>query len=331
MKKYTVAVVGATGLVGSTFLKVLKEYDFPISNLTLFASERSAGKQIEYNGKTYTLKKLEKGCFEGVQIALFSAGGKISEEWAIEAEKSGAVVIDNSSAWRMVDECALIVPEINLNAFDNARKIVANPNCSTIQCVLPLKPLNEAFGLKRVVYSTYQAVSGSGQKGKNDLERTLKGEEPQFYPYNISQTCLPHIDSFTENGYTKEELKMVNETRKILNMPSLKVSATCVRVPVANSHAVSIMVELEKEFTLEQVKEAFKNQEGIVVVDDPQNLKYPTSIIANGTDAVYVGRIRRDLSCDNGLLFYAVSDNIRKGAAANAVQIAKALVKADKI
>ncbi|MBO5850812.1 MAG: aspartate-semialdehyde dehydrogenase [Clostridia bacterium] len=331
MKKYNVAVVGATGLVGSTFLKVLKEYDFPIENLTLFASERSAGKKLEYNGKEYVLQKLEKGCFNGIEIALFSAGGKVSEEWAIEAEKSGAVVIDNSSAWRMVSDCALIVPEINLNAFDNARKIVANPNCSTIQSVLPLKPLQEKFGLKRVVYTTYQAVSGSGQKGKNDLERTLKGEEPQFYPYDISKTCIPHIDSFTDNGYTKEELKMVNETRKILGIPDLKVSATCVRVPVANSHAVSMMVELEKEFTLEEVRKAFDEQDGIVLVDDPQNLKYPVATMANGTDAVYVGRIRRDLSCDNGLLFYAVSDNIRKGAAANAVQIAKALIEADKI
>ncbi|MBR2376345.1 MAG: aspartate-semialdehyde dehydrogenase [Clostridia bacterium] len=331
MKKYNVAVVGATGLVGSTFLKVLKEYDFPIKNLTLFASERSAGKAVEYDGKEYIVQKLEEGCFDGIEIALFSAGGSVSEKWAPEAEKSGAVVIDNSSAWRMVKECALIVPEINLDAFDNARKIVANPNCSTIQSVLPLKPLNDKFGLKRVVYSTYQAVSGSGQKGKNDLIRTLKGEEPEFYPYNISQTCIPHIDVFTDNGYTKEEIKMVNETRKILNMPDLKVSATCVRVPVLNAHAVSIMVELDKPFTLEEVREAFASQPGIIVVDDPANLKYPVSTIANGNDGVYVGRIRRDLSCDNGILFYAVSDNIRKGAAANAVQIAEALIKADKI
>ncbi len=331
MKKYNVAVVGATGLVGSTFLKVLKEYNFPIKNLTLFASERSAGKTVIYDGNEYIVQKLEEGCFDGIEIALFSAGGSVSEKWAPEAEKSGAVVIDNSSAWRMVSDCALIVPEINLNAFDNARKIVANPNCSTIQSVLPLKPLNEKFGLKRVVYTTYQAVSGSGQKGKDDLIRTLKGEEPEFYPYNISKTCIPHIDVFTDNGYTKEEIKMVNETRKILNMPELKVSATCVRVPVLNAHAVSIMVELDKPFTLEEVREAFASQKGIVVVDDPKNLKYPVSTIANGNDNVYVGRIRKDLSCDNGILFYAVSDNIRKGAAANAVQIAEALIKADKI
>lgn len=331
MRKYNVAVVGATGLVGSTFLKVLNEYNFPIENLTLFASERSAGKVVQYAGKDYVVQALKKGCFEGIEIALFSAGGSVSEEWAVEAEKSGTVVIDNSSAWRMVKECALIVPEINLDAFDGARKIVANPNCSTIQSVLPLKPLNDKFGLKRVVYSTYQAVSGSGQKGRNDLIRTLNGEEPQFYPYNISQTCIPHIDSFLDDGYTKEEIKMVNETRKILNLPNLPVSATCVRVPVLNAHAVSIMVELDKPFTLDEVKEAFKSQKGIVVLDDFKNNIYPTSTVANDSDAVYVGRIRKDLSCDNGILFYCVSDNIRKGAAANAVQIAEALIKADKI
>ena len=331
MRKYNVAVVGATGLVGSTFLKVLKEYNFPIENLTLFASSKSAGKVVVYDNKEYVVKALEKGCFKGVEIALFSAGGKVSEEWAVEAESSGAVVIDNSSAWRMVESCALIVPEINLNAFDNARKIVANPNCSTIQSVLPLKPLNDKFGLKRVVYTTYQAVSGSGQKGKDDLIRTLKGEEPQFYPYNISKTCIPQIDSFTDSGYTKEELKMVNETRKILNLPDLKVSATCVRVPVLNAHAVSIMVELDKPFTLDEVRNAFASQKGIVVVDDFNNTKYPVSTIANDNDAVYVGRIRKDLSCDNGLLFYCVSDNIRKGAAANAVQIVEALIKENKI
>lgn len=331
MKKYNVAVVGATGLVGSTFLKLLREYNFPINSLTLFASEKSVGKKVQFGDGEYTVKKLEKGCFDGVEIALFSAGGSVSKEWAPEAEKSGAVVIDNSSAWRMVSECALIVPEINLNHFDGARKIVANPNCSTIQSVLPLKPLNDVFGIKRVVYSTYQAVSGSGMKGKNDLARTLKGEAHEFYPYNIAETCIPQIDVFEDNGYTKEELKMVNETRKILGIPNLPVSATCVRVPVMNGHAVSIMVELEKPFTLEEVKKAFESQEGIKVLDDPKNSIYPVSTVANDNDLVYVGRIRRDLSSANGILFYCVSDNIRKGAAANAIQIAKALIKEGKI
>ncbi len=331
MKKYNVAVVGATGLVGSTFLKVLKEYDFPINQLTLFASSKSAGKEIEYNGQNYIVKELREGCFEGIEIALFSAGGEISTKWAPEAEKSGAVVIDNSSAWRMAEDCALIVPEINVDDFGKGRNIVANPNCSTIQSVLPLKPLKENFGLKRVVYTTYQAVSGSGQKGKNDLIRTLNGEEPEFYPYNISKTCIPHIDSFLDNGYTKEEIKMVNETRKILHMPNLPVSATCVRVPVLNSHAVCIMAELEKPFTLDQIKDAFASQEGIVVLDDPKNNVYPVATVSNDNDKVYVGRIRKDLSCDNGIIFYCVSDNIRKGAAANAVQIAKKLINSDKI
>ncbi len=331
MKKYNVAVVGATGLVGSTFLKVLKEYNFPIKELSLFASSRSAGKEIEYDGQKYIVKELKEGCFEGVEIALFSAGGDISTKWAPEAEKSGAVVIDNSSAWRMAEDCALIVPEINVDDFGKGRNIVANPNCSTIQSVLPLKPLQENFGLKRVVYTTYQAVSGSGQKGKNDLIRTLNGEEPQFYPYNISKTCIPHIDVFLDNGYTKEEIKMVNETRKILHLPNLPVSATCVRVPVLNSHAVCIMAELEKSFTLDEIREAFKSQEGIVVLDDPKNNVYPVATVSNGNDAVYVGRIRKDLSCENGIIFYCVSDNIRKGAAANAVQIAKKLINSDKI
>ena len=331
MREYNVAVVGATGLVGSTFLKVLKEYNFPVKNLRLFASEKSAGKVIDWNGKQYVVEALKKGCFDGVEIALFSAGGKVSEEWAPEAEKSGAVVIDNSSCWRMVKECALIVPEINIGDFDGARKIVANPNCSTIQSVLPLKPLNDVFGLKRVVYSTYQAVSGSGQKGKDDLIRTLKGEKPQFYPYDISKTCIPHIDVFTDNGYTKEEIKMVKETRKILHLPNLPVSATCVRVPVLNAHAVSVMAELNKPFTLDEVRKAFASQAGVVVLDDVKNNIYPVSTVANDNDAVYVGRIRRDLSCENGILFYAVSDNIRKGAAANAVQIAEKLIEENKI
>ena len=331
MKKYKVAVVGATGLVGSTFLKLLWEYKFPIETLTLFASERSAGKKVAFGDGELTVQKLEEGCFDGIEIALFSAGGKVSEQWAPEAEKSGAVVIDNSSAWRMVKECALIVPEINLDHFDTARKIVANPNCSTIQSVLPLKPLQDNFGLKRVVYTTYQAVSGSGMKGKNDLANTLKGNAPEFYPYNISETCIPQIDVFTDNGYTKEELKMVNETRKILGTPNLPISATCVRVPVMNAHAVSVMVELEKPFTLEEVRKAFEAQDGIKVLDKPEESIYPVSTVANGNDLVYVGRIRKDLSCENGLLFYCVSDNIRKGAAANAIQIAKALIKAEKI
>ncbi len=329
MKKYNVAVVGATGLVGRTFLKVLAEYNFPINNLVLYASSRSAGKVVEYCGKEYIIEELTHDAFDNIDIALFSAGGSISTEYAPLAVKKGAVVIDNSSAWRMDDNCALVVPEINFDDIYKKGKIVANPNCSTIQSVLPLKPLSDKFGLKRVVYTTYQAVAGSGQKGVDDLRRTKKGEKPEFYPYDISNTCIPEIDSFLDDGYTKEEMKMVNETRKILHLDNLPISATCIRVPVEVCHGVMIQVELEKQFTIDEVKEALKAQEGIVLYDDVKNHIYPNSIVAKDKDQVFVGRIRRDLSCENGILLYCVADNVRKGAASNAVQIALAMVKKD--
>ena len=325
MKKYNVAVVGATGLVGRTFLKVLAEYDFPINNLVLYASARSAGKVVEFKGKEYTIVELTHDAFDNIDIALFSAGGSVSKEYAPIAAKKGAVVIDNSSAWRMDDDCALIVPEINIDDAYSKSNIIANPNCSTIQSVLPLKPLSDKFGLKKVNYTTYQAVSGSGQKGVNDLVRCKNGEQPEFYPYDISKTCIPEIDEFLDSGYTKEEMKMVNETRKILHLPDLLVSATCIRVPVESCHGVMMQVELEKEFTLDEVKEVLKAYPGIVLYDDPKNHIYPNSIVATNNDSVYVGRIRRDLATPNGLLLYCVADNIRKGAAANAVQIALAL------
>lgn len=325
MKKYNIAIVGATGLVGRTFLKVLAEYDFPINNLVLYASSRSAGTKINFKGQDYTVIELTKDAFDDIDIALFSAGGSISKEYAPIAANKGAVVIDNSSAWRMNDECALIVPEINLSDAYTKSKIIANPNCSTIQSVLPLKPLLDKFGLKRVCYTTYQAVSGSGQKGVNDLVRCKNGEKPEFYPYDIANTCIPEIDEFLDDGYTKEEMKMVNETRKILHLDNLLVSATCIRVPVESCHGVMMQIELEKPFTLDEVKEALKNQPGIVLYDDVKNHIYPNSIVAKDQDQVYVGRIRRDLTCENGLLLYCVADNIRKGAAANAVQIALAL------
>lgn len=331
MKKFNVAIVGATGLVGSTFLQVLAEYDFPIKNLKLLASARSAGKIINYRGNNFTVEELTENSFRGVDIALFSAGGAISLKFAPIAEQAGALVIDNSSAFRMVEDVPLIVPEINIDDYSSKRKIIANPNCSTIQSVLPLKPLDDNFKLKRVVYTTFQAVSGSGQKGKEDLIRTRKGEKPQFYPYDISSTCIPQIDSFAEDGYTKEELKMRNETRKILHNLSLPISATCVRVPVLNSHAVSIMVEVERNFTLEQVREVLANYRGITLADEPNKQIYPLSTMANGNDSVYVGRIRRDSSTDNGILLYTVSDNVRKGAATNAVQIAVELNRLGRI
>lgn len=325
MKKYNVAVVGATGLVGRTFLKVLEEYDFPINNLVLYASARSAGKKVLFKGQEYEIVELTHDAFDNIDIALFSAGGSVSKEYCPIAEKKGAVVIDNSSAWRMDDNCSLVVPEINIEDVYSKSNIIANPNCSTIQSVLPLKPLQDKFGLKRVVYTTYQSVSGSGQKGVNDLERCKNGEKPEFYPYDISKTCIPEIDEFLSDGYTKEEMKMVNETRKILHLDNLAVSATCIRVPVESCHGVMIQVELEKEFTIEEVKEVLSKYPGIIVYDDGKNHIYPNSVVAKDQDNVYVGRIRRDLSCENGILLYSVADNIRKGAAANAVQIAMAL------
>src|SRR5574344_816075 len=328
MKKYNFAVVGATGLVGRTFLKVLEEYDLPINELRLFASEKSEGKTLEFKGKEYTVHALKEGCFVGVDFALFSAGAKVSKIWCPIAAKEGALVVDNSSCWRMDNECSLIVPEINLDDYKSHNRIIANPNCSTIQSVLPLKALDDAFTLKRIVFTTYQACSGSGMKGLNDLENCEKGGTNEFYPYNIAKTCIPEIDEFLDNGYTKEETKMVNETHKILHHPEIKISATCVRVPVAKSHAVSIMCECEKDCSdLNKVREVLASYKGIKLVDDPKNHLYPVSTMSNDNDLVYVGRIRKDLSCDNGLLLYCVADNVRKGAASNAVQIVKEIIK----
>ena len=325
MKSYNVAVVGATGLVGRTFLEVLEEYNFPINELKLYASSRSAGNIVNYRGKDYTIIELTEDAFDNTDIALFSAGGGVSKQYAPIAAKKGAIVIDNSSAWRMDENCSLIVPEINIEDAYKKSTIIANPNCSTIQSVLPLKALQDAFGLKKVVYTTYQSVSGSGQKGINDLNKCLNGEKNEFYPYDIANTCIPEIDEFLEDGYTKEEMKMVNETRKILHLPDLKVSATCIRVPVKACHGVMMQVELDKKFTLEEVREALKKQDGIILYDDVKNHIYPNSIVAKGQDKVYVGRIRKDLANENSILLYCVADNIRKGAASNAVQIAMAL------
>ena len=329
MRKVNIAIVGATGLVGSTFLKVMAERNIEVNNLYLYASSRSEGKIINYLGKDYTVIDLQKARFDNVDYALFSAGGAISKEYAPKFRDGGAIVIDNSSTWRMDPACPLIVPEINIEDV-KVGNLIANPNCSTIQSVLPLYYLDLEFGLKRVVYTTYQAVSGSGMKGLNDLARTKRGEAPEFYPYDISKTCIPEIDSFLDNHYTKEEMKMVNETRKILHKPEIKISATCIRVPVENSHGVSIMAEFEKEIDIEKAIKALSGKKGVVVIDDVFNHKYPVSTIATGNDMVYVGRIRKDLSCDNGLLFYTVSDNVRKGAASTAVEIMEELIKNGK-
>ena len=326
MKKYNIAIVGATGLVGSTFLRVMSERNIEVNNLYLYASAKSAGKIINYLGKDYKVIDLNNAKFDNVDYALFSAGGKVSKEYAPKFRDGGAIVIDNSSTFRMDKDVPLIVPEINLEDYKIGR-LIANPNCSTIQSVLPLYYLDKAFGLKRVNYTTYQAVSGSGMKGINDLSRCQKGEAPEFYPYDISLTCIPEIDEFLDNDYTKEEMKMVNETKKILHRDDINISATCIRVPVKNSHGVMIMAEFNKDVDKEKAIHALENKPGIVIVDEPKKHLYPVSTIANGNDAVYVGRIRKDISVENGLLFYTVSDNTRKGAATNAVQIMEELMK----
>lgn len=327
-KKYNVAVVGATGLVGQTFLKVLKERKFPVENLYLYASARSAGKIINWNGKDYTVIELkDENIREDIDVALFSAGGGTSLEFAPKFRDKGAVVVDNSSAWRMYPEIPLVVPEANPEALAEHNGIIANPNCSTIQVMPVLKVLQENYGLKRVIYSTYQAVAGSGQKGLDDLDANLRGEESKNYPHQIAFNALPHIDVFLENGYTKEEIKMIEETRKILSLPDLKVTATCVRVPVRMGHAVSVNVELEKSFELDDVIRKFEEKEGVIVQNNGKNNEYPMPITAADTDEVYVGRIRRDETVENGLNLWVVADNIRKGAATNTIQIAETLIR----
>ncbi len=326
-KKYNVALVGVTGVVGSTFVSVLNEMDLPIKNYRLFASKNSAGKKINIKGKDYVVEELTENSFdEGIDIALFSAGGEISKKFAPIAASKGVVVIDNSSAWRMNEDVPLVVPEVNASDSLKHNGIIANPNCSTIQSVVPLRPLHDKYGLKRVMYTTYQAVSGSGMAGIADLERTSKGDTPQNYPHPIYGNCLPHIDVFQDNGYTKEEMKMINETRKIIGIPNLPVTATCVRVPILNGHSVAITVELDKEFTLLDVRNLFKATKGIVVLDDVSKNEYPLATIANDTNEVYVGRIRFDESAPNTLHIWCVADNIRKGAATNTVQIAQYLM-----
>ena len=316
------AIVGATGLVGSTFLKVLEEHnEIKINKLYLYASSKSAGKTIMFRGEAHKVLKLAKENIVGKKIdyALFSAGGTISKEFAPLFAKINATVIDNSSAWRMENDVPLVVPEVN---FDDIldHKIIANPNCSTIQCVLPLKALHDKFVLKKVIYTTFQAVSGSGVKGIEDLKNTSAGEGASFYKYPIYNNCLPHIDVFLDNGFSKEEMKMVNETKKILHL-DVPISATCVRVPVYNCHSIDVLAEFEKEIDIDEVKKVLKGFENIVVMDDLNELKYPIATMCDGQDKVFVGRIRKDISSNNGVRFWCVADNIRKGAASNAIQI----------
>ena len=330
--KYNVAVAGATGAVGRKMLEILEERGFPLENLKLLASSRSAGSELEFKGKKVRVEELRQDSFSGMDIALFSAGAGVSREFAPAAVKSNCVVIDNSSAFRMEPDIPLVVPEVNPHAIGEDPGIIANPNCSTIQMVVALKPIHDKFKIKRVVVSTYQSVSGSGQKAieelKNQALELLKGGKASLnvYPHQIAFNCLPHIDVFLENGYTKEEMKMVNETRKILGDESIQVSPTTVRVPVIYSHSEALNVETEGPVTASAVRELLAAQEGVCVVDDPENNVYPLATMGENKDEVFVGRIRDDISQERAVNFWVVSDNLRKGAALNAVQIAELLV-----
>lgn len=331
MKKFNIAVVGATGMVGGKFLEVLEERKLPVENYYLFASAKSAGKKINFCGKQHTVIELTKENVENlngkVDFALFSAGASVSKEFAPLFAKIGAIVVDNSSQWRMYDDVPLVVPEVNPGDVKWNKGIIANPNCSTIQAVVALKPLYDKFGIKRIVYSTYQAVSGAGVAGYNDLKDGINGVAPKKFPQPIAYNMLPHIDVFMEDGYTKEEWKMIVETRKILHDQSLRVTATTVRVPVFYGHSESINVEFCKKCTRQDVVDALENFPGLVVMDDVKNNVYPTPLIAENHDEVFVGRIRLDDSVDSGANLWVVADNIRKGAATNAVQIVELLIK----
>ena len=352
-KGYRVAVVGVTGEVGKTFLKVLAERDFPVSELIPIASARSRGKKITFKGREYTVRALEDfDSFKGIDIALFSAGGGTSKEWAPKFAADGAVVVDNSSAWRMEPDVPLVVPEVNPEDVKGHKGIIANPNCSTIQMVVALKPIYDEAGIKNVVVSTYQAVSGAGAKAVADLVKQtlawvealkeLGAEEisPELlqeinkrlpkaekFPHQIAFNALPHIDRFFEDGYTREENKMLFETRKIMHDENINVSATCVRVPVFYGHSESVSVQTEKEISPERAREVLSKAPGVIVIDNPQNNEYPLPIYAAGKDEVFVGRIREDRVFKPGLNMWVVADNIRKGAATNAVQIAELLIK----
>lgn len=328
MKKINVAIVGATGVVGRMFLKILEERNFPIDKLYLFSSAKSKGSKIKFKNKEYIVEELKEDSFnKDIQIALFSAGGEISSKYAPIAVSKGIVVVDNSSNFRMDLNVPLVVPEVNGEEIKNHNGIIANPNCSTIQAVLPLKPLHDKYKIKRIVYSTYQAVSGSGINGISDLEKGILGEDNNFYPHQIAYNCIPHIDVFVENGYTKEEMKMINETKKIFNDYDMNVTATTVRVPVKNCHSESINVEFEEPFDLSYLVASLEEMNGVSVVDDIEINEYPMPLNCTGKDEVFVGRIRRDFSVDNGINMWVVADNIRKGAATNAIQIAELLLK----
>ncbi len=334
-KKASVAVAGATGAVGNQMIKCLEEREFPVASIKLLASHRSAGREIRFRGEPLIVEELTEDSFKNVDIALFSAGAGTSKNFAPIAAQDGCIVIDNSSAWRMDPEVPLVVPEVNPHAIAEYKNkgIIANPNCSTIQMVVALNPIHLKCGIKRIVVSTYQAVSGTGKKAIDELfdqTRSLINfldYENKVYPHRIAFNCLPHIDSFMENGYTKEEMKMVNETRKIMEDETIGVTATTVRVPVFYSHSESVNVETQKHITADEVKALLEQEAGLKVIDDPTNNLYPLAIDAAGKDLTYVGRIRQDESIVNGINMWIVADNIRKGAATNTVQIAELLLK----
>ena len=322
-----IAIVGCTGLVGRTVLKVPEEKSFENCTYTLFASSKSAGEKIQFLGKNYIVCELKENSFDsGFDYAIFCAGGKVSKEFIPIAVKKGCIVIDNSSTYRMDDEVPLVIPEVNPEDIYKKNGIIANPNCATIQAVVALKPLYDKYGIKRIVYSTYQAVSGAGRYGIEDLENGDKNLPLKKFPYPIYNNCIPQIDDFIDDGYTKEEHKMINETRKILHDPNLAVTATTVRVPVINCHSESINIELENDFDIYDIKILLQNSPGVIVIDDIEKQYYPLASKADGYDEVFVGRIRRDNSIKNGLNIWVVADNLRKGAATNAVQILEKLL-----
>lgn len=328
-----VAVVGATGLVGSKMLQVLAERNFPVTELIPVASEKSVGKQVSFKGKSYNVVSMTDAIAAKPAIALFSAGGNTSLEWAPKFAEAGITVIDNSSAWRMDPTKKLVVPEINADALTKDDKIIANPNCSTIQMVVALNPLHKQYNIKRIVVSTYQSVTGTGKKAVDQMmgerNKAVKGANGQYemaYKYPIDLNAIPQIDVFLDNGYTKEEMKMVNETRKIMRDDAIRITSTTVRIPVMGGHSESVNVEFEKDYELDEVKQLLSNSDGIVVVDDPGAQQYPMPMTAHEKDDVFVGRLRRDESQPNTLNMWIVSDNLRKGAATNAVQIAEYLM-----
>jgi aspartate-semialdehyde dehydrogenase len=335
--KLTIAVVGATGAVGREMLATLHGRDFPATDIRAFASARSAGSTVPYGEETLTVQELGEDSFAGIDLAIFSAGGSTSKKFAPHATQAGCVVVDNSAAWRMDARCPLVVPEVNADALEEHDGIIANPNCSTIQMVVALKPLHDAATIRRVVVSTYQAVSGTGQKGIEELERQVRdmfnGRETEHraYPYRIAFNVLPHIDVFQENDYTKEEMKMVDETVKIFNDPGVKVTATCVRVPVFYGHSESVNIETEKHLSPAEARAILAQAPGVRVFDNPRELIYPMPFYCAGEDETYVGRIRADESIANGLNIWIVCDNIRKGAALNTVQIAEELLRRDLV